>query len=157
MGLISGGKTLLGQVKGMGGDAFNWAKNNKGQAGLAGFTLWGATDEYEEAKANGSSTAGAIAEAGFDAALGLVLGLPEYIAYEAIVNSPTLIKEGAMKIDEMKRQFGRENSAHAFSNAQFNDTEQAYTMRQAGIAIAQRSRYNTEAAMMGQEAKYMMK
>ena len=44
-----------------------------------------------------------------------------------------------------------------FAHAQFNDTEQAYTMRQAGMAIAKRSRYNINQAMLGNEAKYMMK
>lgn len=157
MGLISGGKLALGKLRGMGGDALRWGLDNKGQAALGAFTLWGATDQYEEAKANGSSTVGAIAEAGVDAALGFLLPLPAYVAYEAVVNAPTMITEGSLKIDEMKRQLARETSAGAFSNAQFNDTEQVYTMRQAGMAIAKRSRYNTEAAMIGQEAKYMMK
>lgn len=30
-------------------------------------------------------------------------------------------------------------------------------MRQAGMAIAQRSRYNVQQAMLGNEAKYMMR
>ena len=39
-----------------------------------------------------------------------------------------------------------------FYNATFNDTQQAYTMRQAGMQLAENSKYNLQQSLMGNEA-----
>lgn len=44
-----------------------------------------------------------------------------------------------------------------FFNARFQDTQAAYTMRQAGMQQAKNSQYRLEQAMMGNEAQYMRK
>ena len=51
----------------------------------------------------------------------------------------------------------RANRNIPFSNATFVDTKQAYTMRQAGMQLAQASKYNLQQAMLGNEASMMYK
>jgi len=80
-----------------------------------------------------------------------------WAGYHALKDGPRLAVEGMAAADTWRRNPARSNSNEAFVNAQFEDTQQVHTMRQAGMAIAQRSRYNTQVAMMGNEASYMMK
>ena len=49
----------------------------------------------------------------------------------------------------------RDDGVYAYGK--FNDTEQVHTMREAGMNMLQRSKYNTQMALMGNEAKYMYK
>ena len=44
-------------------------------------------------------------------------------------------------------------NALPFSNSTFIDTQQTYTMRQAGMNLAKQSKYNIQQAMMGDEAR----
>ena len=60
-------------------------------------------------------------------------------------------------LDQRRRQVGRDMRQTAFSSAEFNDTEQTYTMRQAGMAIARRARGNADLVQLGNEAQFMAK
>lgn len=108
-------------------------------------------------KEGGAGTLSAAASAGMDLALPMMMNVGPYLALEAVKELPSLAYNGYMAADQYRRQLGRQSRNNAFINAKFDDTEQTYTMRQAGMAIAQRSRYNTQQAMLGNEAKYMMK
>ena len=55
----------------------------------------------------------------------------------------------------MSRSMNRGAINAPFSNATFVDTQQAYTMRQAGMQMAQASRYNLQQTLLGNEAQYM--
>ena len=121
----------------------------------AAMSLGFGVDSYMTAKEEGSSTAGALGKAAFDTVLPMVTGFVPYLAFEAVTSIAPAAIQG---YDQYSRQLGAEyNKRGPFAHAQFNDTEQAYTMRQAGMAIAKRSRYNINQAMLGNEAKYMMK
>lgn len=138
-----------------------WNKgwNNKGIALNLGMGGYFAMDTYDEERQNGASKAGAFFSAAADFALPFMMPLKGYMALEAgkglIESAPELY----MDAQSYRRELGRQKRGYtkAFSNSEFNDTEQYYTMRQAGMAIAQRSRYNVQQAMLGNEAKYMMK
>ena len=51
----------------------------------------------------------------------------------------------------------RTNRHVPFANATFVDTKQAYTMRQAGMQLAEASKYNLQQSLLGNEATSMYK
>lgn len=135
-------------------------KNNKMGVGTVANVAMGGyfgLDSYQEAKENGSGTAGAIGAAAMDTILPAAMGFVPYLAYEAVTHAPEMAMAGMNAYDQYSRGLGRAQRNAPFANSQFNDTEQVYTMRQAGMAIAQRSKYNMQQARMGREAQFMMK
>lgn len=114
-------------------------------------------DQYESERQAGRGVLGSFASASIDAVLPTLMGFGGYMAYSAITAAPALFTDVAPAVDQYNRQLNQQKYAGAFTNMTFNDTEQVHTMRQAGMAIAKRSRYNQEQAMMGNEAKYMFK
>ena len=129
--------------------------SNKSKSLNAGFTLWSGIDTYQTEREKGSNIMSSLASAGFDMALTNVLGIGGYLAYTAAKELPSLAFNGYQAYNQYSRQLGLAQRNQAFQNMQYNDTEQVYTMRQAGMEIAKRSRYNTQQAMLGNEAKYM--
>lgn len=113
-------------------------------------------DDYEERRANGNGVVSSGLGAAFETVLPFVTSIPGYIAYEALAHAGDIAR-GINDLDSYRRNLGRAKHAAAFSNSQFNDTEQAHTMRQAGMAMMQKSKYNAQVALMGNEAKYMYK
>lgn len=138
-----------GMLKAVG--KFLW--NNKVNAS---FAAWAGTDAYQTDRENGRSVAGSLAHAGLEAALPFI-SMPVYIGYELLSGAPGEVLNAYDAADKYRRQTAAENSNRAFVNAHFNDTEQTYTMRQRGMAVAQRSKYNVQHAMLGNEAKYMLR
>lgn len=125
--------------------------------GNALFGAYTAADTYQSAREEGSSRFGAAAKAGVEAALPMMMGLPAYMAYEAVTEGPQLAMSAYDALGTYKRKLGMAQSNQAFTNSHFQDSQQAYTMRQVGQQIAARSKNNSSYAMMGNEAKYMMK
>lgn len=58
-------------------------------------------------------------------------------------------------LSAMSRNMNRGALNRPFANATFVDTPQAYTMRQAGMQLAQASKYNLQQTLLGNEAQYM--
>ena len=108
--------------------------------------------DYDDARKEGDSVPWAAAKAVGNAALFNMLGFWGYIAYETATSAPGMAYDFAKWQSRYRRQLGAEMKQQAFQQAQFQDTQQTYTMRQAGMAIASRSRYNTQQAMLGNEA-----
>lgn len=119
--------------------------------------LYFGIDEYQEKRQEGSSKVGALGASIFDGIMPTMMGMPAYMAFEAITSAPEIARKGYKLYNSYNRQLSQLGRQNAFQSAQFSDTEQIHTMRQAGMAIAQRSRYNTQQAMLGNEAKYMQK
>ena len=69
--------------------------------------------------------------------------------------APTMAWEGYKFQRDFRRNLGREQQNTPFGTAHFMDSQQAFTMRQAGMAIAQQSNYATQRAMLGNEARFM--
>ena len=55
----------------------------------------------------------------------------------------------------MTRQMNSVQRIQTFGEAEFMDTQQLATMRQAGMELAKMSQYNLQQSMMGNEAQYM--
>lgn len=143
---------IMSSFKSKGGTGVaDFVKNNKFNTAIAGYSGYSG---YKDAKEEGASTAGAVVKGAAEAAIGL-LGWEAYLAYFAATELPGMAINGVDALDKYRRRLAKEGSNQAFVNAQFNDTQQTYTMRQRGMAIAQRSQYNMKQAMLGNEAKYM--
>lgn len=144
-------------LKAVGATLKNVAKNHKGAAfnvALGGFF---AADTYKESRENGDGVLWSAAKAGSDFVLPFLLSPALYMGYEAVTGLPGAVIGTSEWYRDASRQAALEKRNAAFSNSHFNDTEQAYTMRQAGMAMAERSRYNVQQAMLGNEAKYMLR
>lgn len=139
---------------GIGSAIWKHLKNNKMNIGMGGYFGY---ETYNEKRQEGAGTVTAAAAGAFEAVLPMMISMPAYIGYELATGIPTMAVEGTIAANQYKRKLAQEARGQAFSNAKFNDTQQAYTMRQAGMAIAERSKYNINQAMLGNEAKYMMK
>lgn len=124
-----------------------------------GVSLYFGIDAYQEAKRQGSGTLGAMGSAVESMVLPMLMpgGIPGYLAFEAATSLPGLAVDAYKAQRDYRRMLGQEQRHKAFQQAAFQDTQMTYTMRQSAMAIAQRSRYNTQAAMLGHEAQYMMK
>ena len=136
---------------------FDWVRKNPGTTFNFGFGTWSAFDTYQEAREAGDSKFVSMGQAAVDFAMATMMGFVPYMAFQAVTSAPSAAVNLVHELDMRGRQLQVQNSNRAFQNSTFSDSEQAHTMRQAGMAIAQRSRYNTQQAMLGNEAKYMMK
>ena len=116
-------------------------------------------DAYQEAKRSGSGTVGALGSAAMPMALPLLLpgGMLGYLGFELATSAPGLAADAYRSIRDYRRKLGQEQRHFAFQNASFQENQQTFTMRQAAMAIAERTRYNRDIALQGHEAKYMMK
>ena len=114
-------------------------------------------DSFVEARREGQSFAGAAGHAILDTAMMSMMGFGGYLALEGVTSMPGFAIDAYKFQRDYRRRLGAEQKQRAFQHAQFQDTQQTFTMRQAAMAIAQRSRYNTQSAMLGNEAQYMLK
>ena len=131
-------------------------KNNKFNASLTAAMLPMSIDEYEQKRADGHGALTSGAAVTFDNALMMALNMKGALGYGLLASAGD-IYEGVYQANNYGRQLNASKYAHAFDSAQFNDTEQVHTMREAGMNMLQRSKYNTQMALMGNEAKYMYK
>lgn len=144
-------------LKAVGNALGNIIKHHKMSAFNVGFGALAGLDSYQTAREEGSSKMGAAAGAVADAAIPAILSAPVYGMYFAATELPSLAVSAADALGTYKRNIAKASSNRAFVNAHFDDTQQAFTMRQAGMAIAERSKYNMQQAMLGNEARYMRK
>ena len=114
-------------------------------------------ETYDEARREGSGTGVAAMKGIAEVAKSMTLGFGAYMGLEALTGLPSATYEFAKWQANYRRQLGREQKQQAFQHTAFHDTQATYTMRQASQAIAQRSRHNTEQAMLGMEAQFTMK
>lgn len=126
-----------------------------GTAVSLGVNAYIGINSYSEAKREGSSTIGAAAKTVADIALSEVIGWPVYLGAKALIGAPGFIVRGYESMARTARSMSATSNNIPFANATFVDTQQIYTMRQAGMALAQQSKYNLQHAMLGNEAQYL--
>jgi len=119
--------------------------------------LYFGMETYGEARREGASKGTAFAKGAAEFAMGVALGPMSYLGLQLATGIPSAGYEFMKWQAQYRRQLGREQKQAAFQNAAFQDTQATYTMRQSGLAIAERSRYNTQQAMLGNEARFMKK
>ena len=116
-----------------------------------------AAGTYDEARQSGDGVASSLLQAGGDFAASMLMGGGLYMGLQMVAGGGQAAIQGYNALDQKRHQVGRDMRQAAFSSAEFNDTEQTYTMRQAGMAIARRARGNADLVQLGNEAKFMAK
>ena len=138
----------------------NQPKNEKFWNGSRKFNLalssYFAYDTYKEERAQGNSRLGALGKATLDFVMPEILGPWGYIGYELTKAAPGLIYNGAQTMSQQVRQMERNvRDQSPFRANTFVDSQQIYTMRQAGMALAEQSKYALQQSLMGDEARFM--
>lgn len=113
-----------------------------------------AISDYNQARNAGDGVIKAGAKAGAQFVAGEMLGgwmMPVMLAKQVPTMAISAI-EGTQKITRQMNSTGR---IQTFGEAEFRDTKQLATMRQAGMELAKMSQYNLQQSIMGNEAQYM--
>ena len=113
-----------------------------------------AISDYNQARNAGDGVIKAGAKAGAQFVAGEMLGgwmMPVMLAKQVPTIAISAI-EGTQKITRQMNSSGR---IQTFGEAEFRDTQQLATMRQAGMELAKMSQYNLQQSIMGNEAQYM--
>ena len=84
-------------------------------------------------------------------------GMSTYMLMQGVMDAPEYAAKGYIALDRNRMDMARRSGGNPFQNAMFDETEGAYTMRQAAMNVMKRNQYNTKMATMGNEAKYMKK
>ena len=111
-------------------------------------------NDFNEARNAGDGVIKAGVKAGATYVAGEALGLwmmPVMLAKSA----PTLAISGIEAAQNVTRKMNSVTRTQVFGEAQFQDTQQLATMRQAGMELAKMSQYNLQQSIMGNEAQYM--
>ena len=137
-------ESVPGVFKNMGGGAM---------VGLAMNTGFAAMD-YGYARDNGKGVVSSATYAAGTFAMGEVLGFG-MLPFQLAKALPGAAVAGAEGLGKMQRQMDWQARALPFNNSNFMDTQQAYTMRQHGMNLAQQSRMNLQQSLMGNEAGYL--
>lgn len=113
-------------------------------------------DTYKEERAQGNSRLGALGKATMDFVLPELLGFKAYLAYEAVKALPGAALNAGQYISQQGRIMERNTRDQTpFKANTFVDSQQIYTMRQAGMALAEQSKYALQQSLMGDEARFM--
>lgn len=126
-----------------------------GTAFTIGMAAFGGVSEFHDAKREGYSTGMAAGRAVGTYILDETIGPLGSIGMWAVRTLPNAIVSAGDNLSKMSRDMTSRSVGGAFSNATFIDSQQAYTMRQAGMQMAKASQYNLQQTMMGNEAQYM--
>ena len=139
--LATGNSSLLGKI-------FN-AKT----VGI-GLSAWTGISEYKNSRNEGNGVVKSGVKAVGSFAISEALG-PAYFPIMLAKSAPKLAVSAVTGLQQMTRQMNSYQRIQTFGDAQFQDTQQIATMRQAGMELAKMSQYNLQQAIMGNEAQYM--
>lgn len=128
---------------------------NSGKAVGIGLTGYFAVDGYNTARQEGNGVISSAVSGLSEAALPMLMGGWGYAAYAAVTELPGAAVSAVESYGQYGRNLARQNKQTPFMNSQFTETQQTYTMRQAGMQLAQRSKYNLQQSMLGDEARHM--
>lgn len=113
-----------------------------------------AISDYHEERNAGEGVLKSGAKAGALFVAGEMLGgwmMPVMLAKQL----PTLAVSAVETTQNITRKMNSTARVQTFGEAQFQDTQQLATMRQAGMELAKMSQYNLQQSIMGNEAQYM--
>lgn len=116
---------------------------------------YGAIQDYKEGRLQGRSKFSSGLGAAGNAVMFEAIGMKGMLGLGALKYGPSAITSGVLAGQQMARSMDRSARNVPFSNATFNDTKMAYTMRQAGMQLAEASKYNLQQSLMGNEANTM--
>jgi hypothetical protein len=110
---------------------------------------------YSHARDEGHGVIGSMAKGATDAFLIDLIGWKMYIGGAALMAAPKMIASGYESLNTQAKDMSRAGSAAPFSGNTFVDSEQVYTMRQAGMEMMGQSSHNVKTAVLGNEAQMM--
>lgn len=113
-----------------------------------------AVSDYNEARNAGDGVVKAGVKAGAQFVAGEALGM-WMMPVMALKAAPSMVVSGAEALQNTTRKMNSTSRIQTFGEAQFHDTQQLATMRQAGMEMAKMSQYNLQQSIMGNEAQYM--
>lgn len=146
--LKTSGKTAAKLIAEKTGDV-NWTK-----VALTGAVAAGA---YHHAREEEEKTK---KESMYDAAAQAVIAYAVhpavYMGGQALIHAPKALVGAAESIHRKAREMEKASQAPFLGNV-FYDNKQLYTMRQAGLAMIEQAKYNTENYMLGNEAQFLHK
>lgn len=114
-----------------------------------------AVDTYKKSRAEGRGAVNSAVRAGGSALITNSLGPISSVLVPMAYAAPGAIMSG---MDMLHKEYRRMNSSSnfiPFGKAEFQDSQDLATMRQAGMELAKMSRYNLEQTLMGAEAKHL--
>lgn len=120
-----------------------------------GMTAVDSVSTYKEKRLQGSGVVSSAISAGANAIMWEAIGAPTMLTLGALKHGPSMALNGYMKLQGIARSMDRGARNVAFNDATFTDSKQAATMRQAGMQLAENSKYNLQQALMGNEASSM--
>lgn len=113
-------------------------------------------ETYKDERAQGNSRISALGSGAMSFIMPELLSFKGYLAYEAIKAAPGALLSAGQSISQQVRQMERAGQDMApFKSNTFVDSQQIYTMRQAGLALAEQSKYALQQSLMGDEARFM--
>lgn len=132
-------------------------KNKKGEISKmsminTAMTGYMAVDSYSESRANGNGVIRSALAAGGDAIASTLLNP---FVYMGITMAPAIGSAAVNTYDSLSqysRQLQRQRRNVPFANATFVDSQQTYTMRQAGMNLARQGQMASRQTSLGNEA-----
>ena len=112
-------------------------------------------NDYSSRRDEGDSVLSAAFGAAAQQGLAMATGFKGYMAFELLRNSGVIVDALESLSAQRRAYYANEQYQAPFRTNTFVDNEQLYTMRQAGVALAQQAKYKQVAALMGNEARYM--
>lgn len=113
-----------------------------------------AVSDYKDARSQGYTRLASAGKAATTYAVGEMLG-GWMIPFSLAPALGGMAVNGVESIGKMQRSMNSQSRQVPFINSSFNDYNQAFTMRQAGMKLAQQSQYNLQQTLMGNEASYL--
>ena len=130
-------------------------KKNLGSTINIGLGTYFAADAYGTSRSEGNGVMSSALNGVMEGIVPMMMGPASYIGYEAITSLPGAAITAAEGLNTYGRGLSKQSNQTPFKNATFVDTQQTYTMRQAGMSLAQKSKYSLQQTMLGNEAQHM--
>lgn len=112
--------------------------------------------DFSDSMHEGNGVLASTVQAGLGFAIPELVGTIPYLAYQAVDFAATAGVAAYENANMKLRQMDRDNrNQNPFRSHTFVDSQQIYTMRQAGMALAQQSKYRLQQTMMGNEAQFL--
>lgn len=127
----------------------NWSKAKMLNVGATGYF---SASTYSDSRAEGNGVATSLVSAAGDAALSAMLNPWAYLGLTAAPALAEAAIDGYHAMDSYGRQLQAQRRNVPFQNATFVDSQQTYTMRQAGMNLARQGQMAAQQTSMGNEA-----
>lgn len=124
-----------------------------------GFAVYGGVGTFNSSREEGGSVLGSALEAGADIAINALGGPAFAVGYALLQAAPAVgeaLYNGYNAMDAYGRQLQKQRRNTPFQNATFVDSQQTYTMRQAGMNLARQGQYAAQQTTLGNEAASVM-